>query len=199
MSSTSYLVAVCYGEGKFVAIGKYGKCLYSKDGGNWIDMALTISAQWTSLCYNHGRFVAVSANTSSKTPTAAADATPSAISQLSAMGLTRMQLVSYVGTGTYTATNPCSLTFDFAPKVVLYLGASPDNASTLDRYTKRAMFADGLTTNNTTYLGFSKDTANYPGYGGKSADGKTFHWYAGGSAEYQLNKSGTTYYFLALA
>ena len=192
--------SVCYGNGKFVAVANNSdKIAYSTDGTSWRRKTLPNSTYWRSVCYGDGKFVAISYNSSSKTPAAVADATPSAISQLNAAGLARMQLVSYVGTGTYGASNPTSVTFDFAPKVVLYLGASPDNFSTLDRYTKRAMFSDELTTNNTSYLGFSKDTSNYSGYGGKSADGKTFHWYAGGSAENQLNKSGTTYYFLALA
>ena len=31
----------------------------------------------------------------------------------------RIQIGSYVGTGTYGADNPCSLTFDFAPQIVI--------------------------------------------------------------------------------
>nr|DAH86892.1 MAG TPA: hypothetical protein [Bacteriophage sp.] len=34
----------------------------------------------------------------------------------------RVQVLSYVGTGTYGESNPCSLTFDFVPKIVLLLG-----------------------------------------------------------------------------
>lgn len=35
----------------------------------------------------------------------------------------RVQVVSYVGTGTYGADNPCSLTFDFAPMFILIAGS----------------------------------------------------------------------------
>lgn len=35
----------------------------------------------------------------------------------------RVQMVSYVGTGTYGADNPCSLTFDFAPMFILIAGS----------------------------------------------------------------------------
>lgn len=35
----------------------------------------------------------------------------------------RVQVVSYVGTGTYGADNPCSLTFDFAPIFILIAGS----------------------------------------------------------------------------
>ena len=35
----------------------------------------------------------------------------------------RVQVLSYVGTGTYGADNPCSLTFDFAPMFILIAGS----------------------------------------------------------------------------
>ena len=38
--------------------------------------------------------------------------------QASADGKARIQTGSYVGTGTYGASHPCSLTFDFVPKIV---------------------------------------------------------------------------------
>lgn len=193
--------SVCYGEGKFV-VPSYDSsniAYYSTDGINWMKSTLPFVGKKCAVCYGNGKFVAISYNSTSKTPSAVANATPSAISQLNAAGLTRMQLVSYVGTGTYGASNPSSLTFDFAPKVVLYLGSSVDNSSTLNRYTNRAMFLDSLVTNNVTGMGFSLDVNSYPSYGGKNEDGKGVHWYGAGSAANQLNSSGTTYYFLALA
>ena len=39
--------------------------------------------------------------------------------QSSANSKARVQTGSYVGTGTYGKNNPCSLTFDFAPKLVI--------------------------------------------------------------------------------
>ena len=200
LPSSANWYSVCYGNGKFVAVANSSNtAAYSTDGINWMETTLPNSVKWLSVCYGNGKFVAISYNASSKTPSAVASATPSAISQLNAAGLTRMQLVSYVGTGTYGASNPSSLTFDFAPKVVLYLGAAPDNSSTLNRYTSRAMFLDSLNTNNVTGMGFSLDVNSYPSYGGKNEDGKGVHWYGTGSAANQLNYSGYTYYFLALA
>ena len=200
LPSSANWYSVCYGNGKFVAVANSSNtAAYSTDGINWMETTLPNSVKWLSVCYGNGKFVAISYNASSKTPSAVASATPSAISQLNAAGLTRMQLVSYVGTGTYGASNPSSLTFDFAPKVVLYLGASVDNSSTLNRYTSRAMFLDSLNTNNVTGMGFSLDVNSYPSYGGKNEDGKGVHWYGTGSAANQLNYSGYTYYFLALA
>lgn len=111
----------------------------------------------------------------------------------------RVQVVSYVGTGTYGKDNPNSLTFDFVPKVALYLGASKDNGSTQSSTTKRAMFQNELTINYISGFGFSLDTSNYPSYGKRSADGKTFYWYTTGAPRHQLNESSYIYYFLALA
>lgn len=37
----------------------------------------------------------------------------------------RIQAGSYVGTGTYGADNPCTLTFDFSPKVVIINAEDP--------------------------------------------------------------------------
>lgn len=110
----------------------------------------------------------------------------------------RVQVLSYVGTGTYGSSNPNSLTFGFAPKVAMYLGASEDNGSTQSSTTKRAMFQNELTINYISGFGFSLDTSNYPSYGKRSADGKTFYWYTTGAARHQLNESSYIYYFLAL-
>ena len=43
--------------------------------------------------------------------------------QASADGKARIQTGSYVGTGTYGASNPCSLTFDSTPKILWLYGA----------------------------------------------------------------------------
>lgn len=111
---------------------------------------------------------------------------------------TRAQIINYVGTGTYGSSNPNSLTFDFVPKVAMYLGASKDNGSTQSSTTKRAMFQKELTINYVSGFGFSLDSSNYPSYGKRSADGKTFYWYTTGAARHQLNESSYIYYFLAL-
>ena len=111
----------------------------------------------------------------------------------------RVQVVSYVGTGTYGSSNPNSLTFDFVPKVVMYLGANKDNGNTQSSTTKRAMFQKELTINYVSGFGFSLDSSGYPGYGKRSTNGKTFYWYTTGAARHQLNESSYIYYFLALA
>ena len=61
---TNSVVGVCYGNGKFVAVGFGGKIAYSSDGINWTVVTdskfgnLSIS----SVCYGNGKFVAVGRN-----------------------------------------------------------------------------------------------------------------------------------------
>lgn len=113
----------------------------------------------------------------------------------------RVQVVSYVGTGTYTGSNPTSITFDFRPKVVLFLGYRKSSASDFfaELRSSRAMVSALLTTSFISGTGFVSDyNANYSYYGKKSADGKTFYWYSTNNAAAQLNYSGWTYYFLAI-
>lgn len=133
----------------------------------------------------------------------------------------------YVGTGTTGVGNPNSLTFDFAPKVVMILdyhlvtlssGAiDPEcylltfntnsvttSSASLYRF---AVFTEALTTEFAQGVGFVRGLLNPLAYAKKSADGKTIWWY-GGTADQQLNTgpvvSGSTvrqewrYYYLAI-
>jgi len=56
--------SVCYGDGKFVAVGNgpnniaTDKAAYFKNG-KWIETTLKTSAKWYSVCYGNGKFVAV--------------------------------------------------------------------------------------------------------------------------------------------
>lgn len=117
----------------------------------------------------------------------------------------RVQVVSYVGTGTYGKNNPCSLTFDFAPKVVRLLGgiSSGGNFTVCNIYPMNTnygihsaiLFTKALTTTYKARLGFSEN--NYTdSYCKISQDGKTVTWYNNGDD--QINTAGYTYYFLAL-
>lgn len=117
----------------------------------------------------------------------------------------RVQVVSYVGTGTYGSSNPNSLTFDFAPKVVRLLGgiSSGGNFTVCVIYPTNTnygihsaiLFTKALTTTYKARLGFSENnyTASYCKI---SQDGKTVTWYNNGDD--QINTAGYTYYFLAL-
>lgn len=111
---------------------------------------------------------------------------------------TRMQVVSYVGTGTYGESNAMSLTFNFAPRAVLFLGTDKDSTSVIVQNTTRAMIAALLTTNYRARTGFTLDFSRNPSYGKKSSDEKTFYWYNTYFDGGQFNVSGYTYYFIAI-
>lgn len=112
----------------------------------------------------------------------------------------RVQVVSYVGTGTYGKDNPCSITADFKINTILFLSFLGNNGNMLiNNYATRAMIGDVLTTEYVASRGFSDQNSSYPTYGKKSADGKTFSWYHEYNSSYQCNNSGFKYYYLVIS
>lgn len=104
----------------------------------------------------------------------------------------RIETGSYVGTGTYGASNPCSLTFDFTPKIVLmHTGAT----HAYSEYTHCMVFVWNIT--NGFDVGSGADSQNIVTY-----SGNTMSWYNNtgnfASAGKQLNGSGTTYWYTAI-
>lgn len=110
----------------------------------------------------------------------------------------RVQVLSYVGTGTYGSSNPNSLTFDFVPKVILFMyrfsnSFDPNSAmyarfvsvAALKATYKKVWFAQINSNGNAGYMKISEDR-------------KTVSWYNTYGAFYQNNESGTTYVFLAI-
>lgn len=53
--------SICYGAGKFVAVG-LDTPVYSTDGINWSKSNATIKENWTSVCYGADKFIAVARN-----------------------------------------------------------------------------------------------------------------------------------------
>lgn len=84
---------------------------------------------------------------------------------------------SYIGTGTYGESNPCSLTFDFAPKAMWL------------------MYGGGSTASAYLVLGASYQ---YNGRGYAKVSGNTVYWYGSGNAANQMNDSGIQYNYLVL-
>lgn len=115
----------------------------------------------------------------------------------------RIQTGSYVGTGTYGANNPCSLTFDFVPKIVVIFGYSSYSGSMSlavintdmpdigNKQYSSAYFYGGQTDGQDSGLMQKTGTA-------KSLNGKTLSWY-GPTLYLQCNISGNTYYYYAFA
>lgn len=114
-------------------------------------------------------------------------------------GKTNMQIVSYVGTGTYGQSNPCSVTASFPIKVAVYLGLVPSGAGSLTVLSLTGsqidrIPAEVLTTSYVEGIGFGTDGSGY--LSGKiSSDQRTISWYHSSNYANQLNNTGATFYF----
>ncbi len=51
--------SICYGAGKFVAVGPNVNPVYSTDGINWSTSNIETNGPWSSVCYGAGKFIAV--------------------------------------------------------------------------------------------------------------------------------------------
>ncbi|MFQ9975731.1 MAG: hypothetical protein ACLRVN_05360 [Butyricicoccus sp.] len=51
--------SICYGAGKFVAVGPNVNPVYSTDGINWSTSNIKTNGPWSSVCYGAGKFIAV--------------------------------------------------------------------------------------------------------------------------------------------
>ena len=97
----------------------------------------------------------------------------------------KVQTGSYVGTGTYGANNPCSLTFDFAPKLVIIRLTDGSEAGI-------------FVYNSKTYLSIGGRSGD--SFGPCSQSNNTISWYyeyEDGSIE-QLNAPRRTYVWVAI-
>lgn len=105
----------------------------------------------------------------------------------------RVQVVSYVGTGTYGEDNPNSLTFDFVPKAVI-ISSAPVQSS----YVYIAIMvpdAGIYSVVMSSYLGYESRTPG--GSGIVTKNNKTITFYSGDDTA-QLNGSGIKYTAVAI-
>ena len=127
----------------------------------------------------------------------------------------KFQFKYYTGNGTSRqSSNPASLTFDFAPTVILFVGYTDNkdgsrfqDAIKFSTYMGSAAYPGAdMTKLTTSYLYCDMMTASMNSSSvkimvKKSSDGKTIYWYANtntDSGNVTLNYSGYTYYFLAI-
>lgn len=104
----------------------------------------------------------------------------------------RCEVVSHVGTGSSgSADSPISLTFTFAPKVVIACNQWLSSSGYQGDSGLATMWIDKLTTSFESNRMWGL-TGNY---GKKSEDGKTISWYGGTTYNY----SSREYYFIGLA
>ena len=126
--------------------------------------------------------------------------TPSNLAaQASALGFSKIQTGSYVGTGTYGSDNPCSLTFDFIPKFIIFTNIKNDNGKCVNTVSDTSYIMLNPQILTTAYVegaGFGYQGTRKP-YGAKSKDGKTIYWWNLDSGSHQLNSQNDTYYWVA--
>lgn len=114
-------------------------------------------------------------------------------------GKSRMQIVSYVGTGRYGSGNPCSINADFPIRLLTFLGQLSASGSgtwseNAGQYASNNVLPALLTKTPQSGIGFSVTSrSTCTTYASK--DKKTVIWY-NSSASLQLNESGREYYFL---
>lgn len=119
----------------------------------------------------------------------------------------RVQVVSYVGTGTYGKDNPCSISVDFPMKAIVFLARVYTNESDKKIST---YFVNSSYTNDvssvlveqvpTTYsqsLGLGNNYYSN-NFGKRSKDRKSYYWYNTSNESDQGNFAGTIYYFLVI-
>lgn len=106
----------------------------------------------------------------------------------------RMQVVSYVGTGTYGESNPTNITADFKMKFLLIYDFGNSDSAPGTKSAPRAYAVEKLKTEYTNYWGYVFQGGSYAK---RSADGKTVSFY-GWSADSQGNNSGYRYFAIAI-
>lgn len=94
----------------------------------------------------------------------------------------RVQVVSYVGTGTYGESNPNSLTFDFVPKAIMVR----DNEAGI-------RFLEAIYGMEFAVVKYSSGD-----FVSMIWNKKTVSWYSGNDPYYQMNSNGTKYYAVAI-
>lgn len=100
----------------------------------------------------------------------------------------KIQTGSYVGTGTYGADNPCSLTFDKKPKALFISGLG---AGSNDKYLTAVIIPDAP--NTVESVSAASGFNLYIEY-----NNNTISWHGYGDAGYQANKEGYNYYYCAI-
>ena len=136
--------------------------------------------------------------------------------QTSANNKARIAVGSYVGTGTYGASRPNSLTFDFIPSVLVMLAYKKSNSfipltSCYDYSYTNIFPCDILSGTGFVSYQFARHISSganaSSGFIARTSDKKTLKWYATlrnnsgsliDSSESQYNKAGIEYFFIAL-
>lgn len=121
--------------------------------------------------------------------------------QASNLGFSKIQTGSYVGTGTYGASNPCSLTFNFVPKLLSITTYNTDNLDS-PNYGGICWINGSKYTLNSTYVYNSSGYSNMASY--VTWNNNTVQWYGESYGSYfngsypQMNIQKRTYLYVAI-
>lgn len=96
----------------------------------------------------------------------------------------------YTGTGTYGSSNPCSLTFDFVPSILIISGVLKSKSTTISGV--------GSVVMNISYGYYGESYSEYSIRGNVQSIGNQVQWYSDNAASEQMNTSGNTYYYVAI-
>nr|DAI02424.1 MAG TPA: hypothetical protein [Caudoviricetes sp.] len=110
----------------------------------------------------------------------------------------RVQVVSYVGTGTYGSDHPNSLTFGSLPEAIIFLGKVDSSGSVYSFfYTQqetKVLYPKIIPNGRKDVNGYG---FGYSIYGKR--DGNTISWYSTRNQDCQANSVGYTFYYLVLS
>lgn len=105
---------------------------------------------------------------------------------------------SYTGTGTNGSTNPNSLTFDFAPKMVAIAVNTSSNNMTASLVIVLPKADGGVSPQKGGTRSISAYEYSKYVYAYASEDGKTVYWYSPDGWAHQMNQIGSTYDYFAV-
>ena len=109
----------------------------------------------------------------------------------------KIEVISYVGTGTYGESNPNTITCSFPIKAILMIAYQDSSGYvSISGYIARTYIVSNvLSTSYTADTGLLSDTRDHSAYGKISSDYKQYSWYAYDAYD-QFNSRKTTYYVL---
>lgn len=115
------------------------------------------------------------------------------VAALGDAGGVRIATGSYTGTGTYGASNPCSLTFPFVPKLVVV-----ENNGLVSYWASETGSGFVVLNGQETYYGRINSTSSNNETITFEWQGNTVNWYSASGKGRQCNTEGTVYRYLTL-
>lgn len=120
----------------------------------------------------------------------------------SVRGYAKIQTGSYVGTGTYGASNPCSLTFAFTPQIIFLYNKNYGNPTTIHSQKETDQSIVFYIANIGDYSAYFSSTTKVSYYINIVFQNSNVKWYADTNktnykptAEAQYNELNTEYYY----